>query len=155
MLRSNKGFTLIEVIVVIVILGILSAVAVPKIIGNIDDAKVNTLKQNLEIIKTAINTSYAAGTITALPTNDAGVNALLSGRNLASMAIGYTVSGTTYTLTAVANGTVSVGTPAGNVVSVYNLKDAIATDTTKFPAGTYTLGGAANARTIAISVTPE
>lgn len=37
----KKGFTLIELMVVIVIMGILAAVAVPKIFGNVDKAKLS------------------------------------------------------------------------------------------------------------------
>lgn len=38
-LKNKKGFTLIEVLVVVVIIGILAALAAPRIIGRIDDAR--------------------------------------------------------------------------------------------------------------------
>ncbi len=39
MLRNEKGFTLLEIIAVLVILGILAAVAVPKYISLLDEAR--------------------------------------------------------------------------------------------------------------------
>ena len=41
MLRNEKGFTLIEIIAVLVILGILAAVAVPKYLSLVDQAREN------------------------------------------------------------------------------------------------------------------
>ena len=38
-LRNEKGFTLIEIIAVLVILGILAAVAIPKYLSTMDDAR--------------------------------------------------------------------------------------------------------------------
>ncbi|MBP1727647.1 MAG: ral secretion pathway protein, partial [Deltaproteobacteria bacterium] len=42
--RSNSGFTLIEIMVVIVILALLAALVGPKIIGRSDDAKIADAK---------------------------------------------------------------------------------------------------------------
>ena len=51
--RSN-GFTLIEVMVVIVILGVLAALIVPKIMGRPDEARVVAARQDIATIMQAL-----------------------------------------------------------------------------------------------------
>ena len=46
-MKRNRGFTLIELIVVILILAILAALIVPRLVGRTDDAKVSTAKTNV------------------------------------------------------------------------------------------------------------
>ncbi|UFS71597.1 type II secretion system major pseudopilin GspG [Geomonas sp. RF6] len=53
-LRSNAGFTLIEIMVVIVILSLLAVLVGPKIIGRSDDAKVADAKVQIKNIETAL-----------------------------------------------------------------------------------------------------
>lgn len=43
-MNSNKGFTLIELVIVIIVIGILSATAIPKFLDIHTDAKISTLK---------------------------------------------------------------------------------------------------------------
>ena len=49
-----RGFTLIEVMVVIVILGVLAALVVPRIISRPDEARVVAAKQDLAVISQAL-----------------------------------------------------------------------------------------------------
>ena len=71
---KRAGFTMIELIFVIVILGILAAVAIPKLAATRDDAKVSTELTNLA---TCINDAGNAYTATGTENNDtAACNAL-------------------------------------------------------------------------------
>jgi prepilin-type N-terminal cleavage/methylation domain-containing protein len=54
--KSKKGFTLIELMVVIVIIGILVAIALPNFISAQDRAKVSSVKANMHTVQTAAET---------------------------------------------------------------------------------------------------
>lgn len=58
-MRSRKGFTLIELMVVILIVGILAAVAIPMLRGRIDAAKWSEGKAMIGSIGTAIRAYHA------------------------------------------------------------------------------------------------
>ena len=54
-LQSKSGFTLVELIVVIVIMGILTAALVPTVTGYVGDAKTKVGESNLRMIEQAAN----------------------------------------------------------------------------------------------------
>ena len=77
----KKGFTMIELIFVIVILGILASVAVPRLAGTKADAEESAAVANLRTLVSDLNTYYVAtgdiptdttwSQITNVPLNDA------------------------------------------------------------------------------------
>ena len=73
--RGARGFTLIEVLVVVVILAILAAIVVPRVIGRTDDAMIAKAKADVQGFTTALNL-YKLDNFT-YPSTDQGLMALI------------------------------------------------------------------------------
>ena len=73
--RPTHGFTLIEIMVVVAILGILAALVVPKIMGRPDEARIVAAKQDIAAIKQALNL-YRLDNM-RYPTTEQGLQALV------------------------------------------------------------------------------
>lgn len=53
-IATNRGFTLLEIIIVVFILSILAAIVTPKIIGRTDDARIAEAKVQIKNFETAL-----------------------------------------------------------------------------------------------------
>lgn len=72
---KSRGFTLIEMLVVIVIIGVLGAIVGPRFFGKADQAKVSAAKAQIEIFSMALNSYYLDTGY--FPTTQQGLKALV------------------------------------------------------------------------------
>jgi general secretion pathway protein G len=79
---SEQGFTLLEIMVVVVIIGLLAAIVAPNFIGQIDTAAVNRAKSDIRLIETALNL-YRLDNF-RYPTTNEGLRALVENPGEAS-----------------------------------------------------------------------
>lgn len=71
---GQRGFTLIEIMVVVVIIGLLAAIVTPRVMDRIDDASINRARQDLRAISAALDL-YRLDNFT-YPTAEEGLQAL-------------------------------------------------------------------------------
>ena len=74
-MKKQRGFTLLELLVVILILSLLAALVIPKLTGRVDEAKIDTTKVQLKSIKHALE-MYKLDNGT-YPTTEQGLKALV------------------------------------------------------------------------------
>jgi len=72
--RKDRGFTLIEMLIVMVILGLLAALVGPRMFGKVGKSRQNAAKAQIALFETALDT-YRLDT-SRYPTTDQGLEAL-------------------------------------------------------------------------------
>ncbi len=73
---KQQGFTLIEIIVVVVIIGILATFVAPKFMGKTDTARITKAKSDIQSLESALDL-YKLDNFT-YPTTDQGLEALIT-----------------------------------------------------------------------------
>ena len=58
-MKLRKGFTLVELLIVVLILGALTAIALPRIMGGATTAKQHACQTNIDLINSQIELYYA------------------------------------------------------------------------------------------------
>jgi general secretion pathway protein G len=74
--RRQHGFTLIEIMVVVIIIGILAAIVAPNVIGRVDDAQITKAKAEIANIENAMK-FYRLDNF-AYPSSEQGIEALVN-----------------------------------------------------------------------------
>lgn len=71
----QSGFTLIEIMVVVIILGILASIVVPRVMDNPDKARISKAKQDIRAMESALNMYKLENFV--YPTTDQGLESLV------------------------------------------------------------------------------
>jgi general secretion pathway protein G len=90
-LRDNRGFTLIEIMVVVVILGILAAIVVPRLLSRPDEAKVTKAKVDMKSIEEALGLFKLDSGF--YPSTDQGLKALVEKPTTGRIPVKYSAEG--------------------------------------------------------------
>jgi prepilin-type N-terminal cleavage/methylation domain-containing protein len=132
--KGQRGFTLIELMIVVAIVGILASIAIPNFLNLKDKAIWGTAKANLDVVRTAVakyaadsaHSRYPVGTLdlssfnTLLP--DANLPSAEEDAKWQSGTFSYASTGTSFTITVNANNRANdpfVATPSGITPSDY------------------------------------
>jgi general secretion pathway protein G len=73
--NKSRGFTLVEIMVVVVIIGILAATIIPQFIGTTQDAKISAAKAQVAELESAVERFYVQ--MDRYPTTEEGLKVLV------------------------------------------------------------------------------
>lgn len=117
--RREAGFTMAELLVVLLIVGLLAAIAVPNVSGAIQRAREAALRENLQVMRHALD-DYFADTASY----PASLDALVEGRYIRFVPEDPVASeGAGWALERVGD---------GGIVDVHSTSDALARDETRY-----------------------
>ena len=88
---AERGFTLIEIMVVVVIMGIMAALIVPKVMGRSDDARVIAARQDIATLMQALKLYKLDNQ--QFPTTEQGLQALIAKPTTGPSADGWKTGG--------------------------------------------------------------
>jgi len=74
-MKNQKGFTLIEIMVVVIILGLLAGLVLPKILGREEEARLSSAKLQIKALENALDGYKLDNGF--YPTTDQGLDALI------------------------------------------------------------------------------
>ena len=74
--RAQKGFTLLEIIVVVTIIAILAAYIAPKVAGRAGDARISKTKSDIRVLESSMELYKLDNFV--YPSSDQGLNALVN-----------------------------------------------------------------------------
>lgn len=83
--KNNKGFSLVELIVVVLILGILAVALAPQVMKWVDKAKENSDKNQMKDIESAVNIAISEAQSTGWTIGDADVTFQLKTGGMSSI----------------------------------------------------------------------
>lgn len=89
--RRQSGFTLIEIMVVVVIMGVLAAMIVPRVMGRADDARIQAARHDISILMQALKL-YKLDNL-RYPTTQQGLAALVVKPTVGPVANGWKSGG--------------------------------------------------------------
>ena len=107
-MQNRKGFTMIELLIVVVIIGILAAIAIPKFANTKEKAYIASMKSDLKNLSTA-EEAYFADSLSYIGGTASNVGGTVTPLKVGTKPIFTPSAGVTVTITATNSGTAGSG----------------------------------------------